>query len=128
MTPELRFCHWLRGYMDARRIGQTAIEGLTGQDASRIYAELQFATGDMVKLGRNEGWIPRHDELIGTRADVAMKMQMEANKHAQQVLACAGQTIPLAEQRRVEAEQAQGVDLGNAVNLGAGYGIPRGVR
>jgi hypothetical protein len=151
MSPELRFCHWLKGYLDGVGIDPSGVTcGINAERVARIRNELSFATGDMVKLGRNEdNWIrSRPDDLISTRADEMMKMQLEANKHTQQTLACMGQTIPLAEQQRVEAEQTQqrfdpnylahvqrGNDLsrtrdpnGAVVNLGAGYGIPRGVR
>lgn len=113
MSPELRFAHWLRGYLDARRIGQTAIEGLTGQDVTRISQALMFATGDMVQLGRDP--LARNDSVYKiqnepTRAqEIFDRSQVDA-KELQRVMACRGQTIPLQEQQRVEREQRAGVD------------------
>lgn len=148
-SPSERFALWLRGYMDARRTGDGARAILTEQDCSRIYSELLFATGDMVKLGGGMRELTPSD-MIG------------------QVYAANGQTISLAEQQRVEHELKQRAALqqrrdpdcpahdtrctpqecavpkmaspgwmprpselnerDSVQNLGGGYGVPRGVR
>jgi hypothetical protein len=126
MSPELRFAHWLRGYLDAHLARSlTPLDPLPASDVLHIRQALQFATGDMVQLGRDP--LARNDqvyklvneqEMIGqvygsgapTRAqDIFDRSQADA-KELQRVMACRGQTIPLQEQQRVEREQRAGVD------------------
>ncbi len=112
MTPELRFAHWLRGYLDAHLARSTSpLDPLPAADVVHIRQALQFATGDMVQLGRDpqQKWreLSPHDFIGqvygGTAQENHDKAQADANRLAN-VFACQGQTIPTMQEQMQKNE------------------------
>ncbi len=151
MSPELRFAHWLRGYLDAHLARSlTPLDPLPASDLKHIRQELCKVTGD---LQLHTGWrelspadmigqvfgaqaiqpredpaytahVRRGNDLAGVDKQTHEKMQANALQQRRDPDCPAHDTRCTQANCYFQAAQR----MGGVVELGGGYGIPRGVR